>query len=302
MIRFLSAALALAMMSAPARALDIFACEPEWGALVTELGGDDVNVFTATTARQDPHQIQARPALISRLRAADLVVCTGAELETGWLPVLLRQGANARVQPGAPGYFEAAAQIRLLEIPTRLDRADGDVHAAGNPHIQTDPRNIALIAPALARRLAELDPAHAEGYARRDAAFRLRLDQAMARWHSLAAPLRGVSVAVLHREWIYMLDWLGMKEAAAIEPKPGIPPGAGHIAQLMEDLPRKNVRLILAAAYQDSRPAQVLAAKTGARAVSLPFTVGGSDGAGDLIGLYDDTLRRLLDGLAAHDR
>src|SRR3954471_4775548 len=146
MIRFLfqAAGLALCLLllrAETARALDVFACEPEWAALAQELGGNIVTASSATTARQDPHQVQARPSLIARLRSADLVVCTGAELEIGWLPVLLRQAANSRVQPGSPGYFEAARSVRLLDVPTRLDRAEGDIHAAGNPHIQTDPRN-----------------------------------------------------------------------------------------------------------------------------------------------------------------
>src|SRR5947208_10561326 len=159
--RLAGIALGLAVLFRPvdANALEVFACEPEWAALATELGGDKVEVFSATTARQDPHQIQARPALIARLRSADLVVCTGAELEIGWMPVLLRQAANARVQPGTPGYMEAAPQVRMLEVPARLDRAEGDIHAAGNPHIQTDPRNIVAVAAALARRMAEIDPA-----------------------------------------------------------------------------------------------------------------------------------------------
>lgn len=297
MIRMLTITLGLLLASGGARALEIFACEPEWAALAGELGGPDVEVFAATTARQDPHQVQARPALIARMRAADLVVCTGAELEAGWLPVLLRQGANPRVQPGSDGYFEAASQVTMKEVPTRLDRADGDVHAAGNPHIHTDPRNLLPIARALGERLARLDSAHAEAHGRRQADFLARLGRAIGEWERLAAPLRGVGVAVQHREWVYMLDWLGMTEAAAIEPKPGIPAGAGHLARLMEDLPAKKVRLILTAAYQDGRPAQSLAAKTGARAVILPFTVGGSEGARDLFGLYEDTLRRLL---AAH--
>src|SRR5437773_8639486 len=160
-LRTAGIALGLAVLFRPvdANALEVFACEPEWAALATELGGDKVEVFSATTARQDPHQIQARPALIARLRSADLVVCTGAELEIGWMPMLLRQAANARVQPGTPGYLEAAQHVRLLEKPTRLDRAEGDIHPAGNPHIQTDPRNIAAVATVLARRMAEVDPA-----------------------------------------------------------------------------------------------------------------------------------------------
>src|SRR5207247_1363010 len=163
-------------------ALEVFACEPEWGALATELGGDKADVFVATTARQDPHQIQARPALIARLRSADLVVCTGAELEIGWLPVLLRQAANGRIQPGSPGYFEAAQHVRLLEVPTRLDRAEGDIHPAGNPHIQADPRNIAAVAAALAPRMQQLDPANAGTIAARAQNFAARWNAAMQRW------------------------------------------------------------------------------------------------------------------------
>lgn len=296
MIRFVAAAL-LVLVPLQAHALEIFACEPEWAALAEELGGPDVEVFSATTGRQDPHQIQARPALIARLRGADLLVCTGADLEAGWLPVLLRQGANPRVQPGAPGHFEAAAVVALKEIPTRLDRADGDVHAAGNPHIHTDPRNVAAVAKALGERLARLDPAHAEAYGRRQADFLSRWEARTKEWERQAAPLRGTAVAVSHKSWVYMLDWLGMTEAAAIEPKPGIPPGAGHLAQLVEEFPKRNVRMILAAAYQDPRPARALADRTGAKAVVLPFTVGGDDEARDLFSLFDDTIRRLL---AAH--
>src|SRR5207249_1638612 len=140
-------------------ALKVLACEPEWGALVQELAGDHASVYVATTALQDPHRIQAKPSLIASARSADLVVCTGAELEIGWLPVLLRQSGNAAVQPGQPGNFEAAAYVNKLEVPTRLDRAEGDIHAAGNPHIQTDPRNFVPIAEALAARLATLDRA-----------------------------------------------------------------------------------------------------------------------------------------------
>ena len=295
----IAAGLLLLLIPNRARALEVFACEPEWAALTVEIGGNAVNVFTATTARQDPHQIQARPALISRVRAADLVVCTGAELEIGWMPVLLRQGANAKVQPGSPGYFEAARYVRLLEVPTRLDRADGDVHAAGNPHIQTDPRNIRTVGIALAQRMAELDPGHAATYRDREQGFRARLDAALARWRTEAAPLKGVAVAAQHKNWIYLLDWLGMTESATLEPRPGVPPSAGYIAQMVDELPKKKVRMILYAAYQDPTPSEFVANKTGIPAVLLPFTVGGTGQAGDLISFYDDTIRRLLSGMKA---
>ncbi len=192
-------------------ALRVLACEPEWGALVLELGGNRVDVSVATSARQDPHQIQARPSLIARARNADLVVCTGAELEIGWLPLLLQQSGNAAVQPGAPGYFAAADHVSKLDVPTQLDRSQGDVHAAGNPHVQTDPRRIALVAPALAARLQQLDPPHAADYARAQADFATRWQRAIERWTAQAAPLHGLPVVSQHKAFVYLYDWLGLQ-------------------------------------------------------------------------------------------
>ena len=295
----IAAILALLLVATPARAaLNVFACEPEWGALAAELGGPDASVFTATTARQDPHQIEARPTLIARLRNAGLVICTGAELEVGWMPALLRQAANGRVQPGADGWFPAAEQVRRLDVPAQIDRSMGDVHPSGNPHVQGDPRNLRTIAVALAARLALLDPAHAVSYAQRRDAFLQSWDAAIRRWEERAAPLKGVKVVVHHRDWTsYLLPWLGMEEVATIEPKPGIPPGSAHLAQLLDDIPRKGARMILYAAYQNPQAAQFLAGKTGLPAVMLPFTVGGTETATTLTGLFDDTIARLLDAM-----
>src|SRR5262252_7605160 len=161
-----------AAFAAPAvAALNVFATVPEWGALAKELGGDNVNVYTATNALQDPHHVEAKPSLIARARNADLVVATGAELEIGWLPLVLQQAGNPKVQPGKPGYFEAANYVTMLEKPVKLDRAEGDVHPGGNPHIQTDPRNIARVAAPLSAKLAELDSANAAYYQSRYKAF-----------------------------------------------------------------------------------------------------------------------------------
>jgi len=199
------------VFSAHAAALDIFACEPEWGALAQELGGDRVSIYVATNAFQDPHQIQAKPSLLAKARRANLVVCTGSELEIGWLPVVLRQSGNDAVQPNKPGYFEAAAYVPKLEVPTALDRAAGDVHPGGNPHIQTDPHNIARVATALAQRLAEIDPANAAYYQARYRDFAARWDAAMQRWDKQAAPLRGVAIVVHHKYFAYLENWLGLK-------------------------------------------------------------------------------------------
>jgi len=290
-----SLSLLLAVATAPAHAaLKVLACEPEWGALVHELAGDLADVSVATTATQDPHQIQAKPSLIARMRNADLVVCTGAELEVGWLPLLQQQAGNAKVQPGQPGFFAAADQVRKLEVPTRLDRAEGDVHAAGNPHIQTDPRNIGAVATALGARLQQVDAAHAAQYAQRTAAFSQKWQQAVARWTTQAAPLRGLPVASQHKAFAYLYDWLGLKEIVVLEPKPGVEPSASHLQEVLAQLKTAPARMVLYAAYQDGRPAEWLGSHAGIPVVKVPFTVGGSDKASDLYGLFDDTVARLL--------
>lgn len=294
----LALCLAFAMSPTGARALEVFACEPEWAALAVELGGSTVNAVSATTARQDPHQIQARPSLIARLRSADLVVCTGAELEAGWLPLLLRQAANPKVQPGGPGYFEAARAVRLRDVPAQLDRAMGDIHASGNPHIQTDPRNIALVAAALAGRMQQLAPSNAAVIAGRAQNFAARWAAATARWTQQAAPLRGMAIAAYHRSWVYLEDWLGLRGMAAVEPKPGIPPGSQYLAQLVAELPAKGVRGVVYAAYEDPRASEFVAQRIGVPAIMLPYTVGGTERASDLFGLFDDTVDRLLRGLS----
>jgi len=294
----LAAALFAAFCIPAHAALRVFACEPEWGALAQELGGKLVDVAVATSALQDPHQIQAKPSLIARARNADLVVCTGAELEIGWLPVLLQQSGNARVQPGQPGNFAAADFVRKLDVPAQLDRAQGDVHAAGNPHIQTDPRNIALVANALATRLQQLDPANAAQFAQAHAEFAKKWEQAIARWSAQAAPLRGTAVVSQHKALVYLYDWLGMKEVAVLEPKPGVEPSAAHLQTVLATLKGAPAKMVLVAAYQDPRPSEWIARNAGLAIVKVPFTVGGSDAAKDLFGLFDDTVARLLAGAA----
>ncbi|MDO6388059.1 metal ABC transporter solute-binding protein, Zn/Mn family [Uliginosibacterium sp. 31-12] len=274
--------------------LKVVACEPEWGALVQELAGPRASLYTATTALQDVHHIQARPSLIAAVRTADLLVCTGAELETGWLPVLQRQSGNAAVQVGQPGYFEAASTVRMLEVPTKADRADGDVHAAGNPHIQTDPRNIARVATALSQRLSQLDPAGSPDYARRLADFSTRWQAAIQRWEAAAAPLRGLPIVVQHKAFPYLQDWLGLREVATLEPKPGIEPGSGHLATLIERQQQNPARMVLRAAYNDGRAAEWFASRAKIPVVVLPFTVGGNERAKDLFSLFDETLAQLL--------
>jgi len=277
-----------------AATLRVFTCEPEWTSLVTELAGDHADVFTATTAQQDPHYIQARPSLIARMRRADLVVCTGAELEIGWLPVLMARGGNPRVKPGTDGYFEAASFVPMLEVPQRLDRAEGDVHAKGNPHIQLDPRNIARIAPALSERLAKIDPANAGDYRKRLEDFSQRWQNALQRWDTEAAPLKGMPIVVHHKSWAYLNQWLGLKEIGTLEPKPGVPPSSSHLAELLETLKATPAKAVIRAPYQDPRASEWLIKQVpGLVMIEMPFTVGGNEQATDLFGLFDSSIALL---------
>jgi zinc/manganese transport system substrate-binding protein len=274
--------------------LRVFSCEPEWTSLVTELAGEHSEVFTATTAQQDPHYIQARPSLIAQMRRADLVVCTGAELEIGWLPVLMARGGNPRVKPGTDGYFEAANFVPMLEVPQRLDRAEGDVHPNGNPHIQLDPRNIARIAPALSERLAKLDPANAGDYRKRLEDFNRRWQNALQRWDTEAASLRGMPIVVHHKSWAYLNQWLGLKEIGTLEPKPGVPPSSSHLAELLETLKVTPAKAVIRAPYQDRRASEWLIKQVpGLVMIEMPFTVGGNAQATDLFGLFDSSIALL---------
>lgn len=294
-IQIISLFLLVMATQAANAAINVFACEPEWGALAKQLGGDKVNVFNATNALQDVHHIEAKPSLVSQLRKADLLVCTGSELEIGWLPVLLRQANNAALQAGKPGNFEATYYVKMLEIPTRLDRADGDMHPGGNPHIQTDPRNIAKVGDALAQRLAEVDAPNAAFYQTRHQDFAQHWQEAIKRWEAQAAPLKGVSIVVQHKAFPYLEDWLGMREVATLEPKPGVEPTSSHLAEVLAQLKNQPAKMVIRAAYNSDRPSIWLSEKAKIPAVALPFTVGGNERAKDLFSLFDDTVQRLLD-------
>ncbi len=282
-------------LALPAQAaLNVFSTVPEWAALAHEIGGEKVRAVSATTALQDPHHVDARPSLIARARNADLVLATGAELEIGWLPVVLRESGNPRIQAGQPGYFEAAAFVRMLEVPGKLDRAEGDVHADGNPHIQTDPRHFLSIGEALAARLALLDPANAAAYRSGYAAFAERWRARIRQWEAQAAPLKGVAVVSQHKAWVYLYDWLGMREVATLEPKPGVEPSVAHLARVRDQVATSKPRMVIRAAYNSARPAEWVSAEARLPVVVLPFTVGGTPPAKDLATLFDDTVARLL--------
>jgi len=273
--------------------INVFACEPEWASLVSELGGERVSTYAATTAYQDPHHIEARPSLIAKIRRANLVVCSGAELESGWLPLLLKQAGNINILPGKQGYFEAASMVERLGIPVNLDRSSGDVHASGNPHVHLDPRRIQIISKALFNRLAEIDPQGKSYYQQRFDDFNQRWQQAILQWQLQASELKGQRIVVHHRDWVYLFDWLGIEIAGALEPKPGLPTTVGHLSSLKKILVAQPAKMIVHTPYQNPRAAQRLAKMTNTPIVELPYTVGGSEQVRNLFDLFTLTIKKL---------
>jgi zinc/manganese transport system substrate-binding protein len=293
-LRFVVALSSVIIALPTAATLNVFVCEPEWGALTQELAGDKTSIYSATTSLQDPHRIEARPSLIARIRSADLVICSGSELEIGWIPLLLTQSGNDRIQPGSPGFLEASQYVTKLEIPKVIDRALGDIHPSGNPHVHLDPRNIAKIAEVITERLVQLDPANTDAYKTRASSFRERWQAAISRWQQEAAPLKGVPVVVYHKDMSYFINWSGMREAGSLEPKPGILPTPSHLAELVDRMKAAPAKVVVYSPYNSPRAAEFLSERAKIPSVMLPFTVGGTDKAKDLFGLFDDTIGRLL--------
>ena len=273
--------------------LNVFACEPEWAALAKAIGGDRLTVYVATTAMQDPHHIQARPGLIAKARRADLLVCSGAELEIGWLPLLLRKSGNADVRPGQPGNFAAADYVQKYGVPEKLDRRLGDVHAEGNPHIHTSPENILLVAAALHQRIARLDPENADYYSSQYAVFEKHWQQQIKQWQQQTESLRGAKIITHHNYWTYLNEWAGMDVLATLEPVPGVSPSSSHLAKLKKQLSQQEIKMIIHVSYVSDRPSQWLAEQTGAPVVALPATVD-FQGGQTLSQWFDEVVQQLL--------
>lgn len=287
--------LLLALLPVTATAeLEVFACEPEWAALATEIGGSHVNTFSATTALQDPHYIQARPSLIAKVRRADLVLCSGAQLEIGWLPALLQKANNRKVLPGSNGYMEASSYVLRLDATGNVDRAQGDIHPEGNPHIQTDPHNVATVAKALGERMILIDPENAGVYEAGLANFLARWQEAIEVWEAKAETLRGAKAITHHKSWVYLERWLGIEEVANLEAIPGLPPTPTHLSRLTRQFNEGGADFIIRSPYQDARPSEWLSEKVGITAIILPLTVGGTEQAQDLFSLFDDIIERML--------
>lgn len=284
--------LSLLLLSNPLYAgLEVFVCEPEWASLAKELGGEHVDIYTATTNQQDPHHIQARPSLVAKARQADLLVCTGAELEIGWLPLLLRKSGNPNIQEGQAGYFLATDYVALLDKPIALDRSMGDVHAAGNPHVHLDPVRVQIIANKLSETLARLDPANRSDYEKKLASFTENWQNMIQQWAERTQHLKGKPIVVHHKNWTYLQHWLGLNQAAVLEPKPGIPPTSSHLSSLVSGLKANPAQVIVYASYQDSKAANWLSKKTGIPTLELRFSPATDE---TLVHWFDQLLNQLV--------
>jgi zinc/manganese transport system substrate-binding protein len=274
--------------------LNIFATVPEWGALAEELGGEKVKVYIATNALQDPHRVQARPSLLARARGAKLIIATGADLEIGWLPLLQRDSGNPDILPGKIGMFEASQYVRLLGVPASIDRSMGDVHAAGNPHIQTDPRNFLPIARALAERLAQLDFANSNFYQERLQKFLVKWQINIKRWATNASSLRGEKIWVQHDGFLYLNDWLGLIQVGTLEATPGLDPSVAHLSAVLQKQSQLQGKMVITSAYAGDAASKWFSERAGVPLVVLPFTVGGNKEAATLETYFENTIARLL--------
>jgi zinc/manganese transport system substrate-binding protein len=279
--------------------LSVFACEPEWAALASEIGGAQVDVTSATTSMQDPHQIQARPSLIAKVRQADLLVCSGAELEVGWLPVLMQKSGNPKIQPGSKGYFMASDDVEMLDKPASADRSEGDIHMAGNPHVHTSPANMLRVATALTARLSELSPENKTLFESNHQHLVQSFNVALLQWQPKIDTLKNKKIVVYHDYWVYLQKWLQLDKVGMLEPKPGLPPTSGHLSELVSQMATDKADVILYATYNDSKPAEWLSGKTGIPMAAIPATVEDWKADDALLHWYATVLDALAKAVAA---
>jgi zinc/manganese transport system substrate-binding protein len=302
------AALLTAVVSADASMVNVVATTEDLASLTREVGGDRVAVEALARGYQDPHFVEPKPSFILKLQRADLLVVVGRDLEIGWLPPLIRQSRNAKIQPGARGYLDASTTARILDIPAgQITRAMGDVHPLGNPHYWLDPGNGRRIAQAIARNLSDISPTDAPYFDQRYADFDRRLADAERRWTAMMAPYRGVRIVTYHRSWSNLADRFGLNVIGYVEPRPGIPPSAAHIRTLIQEMQRQSIRIVMVEPYFDLKTPQAIGRETGARVLMLTPSVGGIPEATDYFKLFDHNLSVLATAIqetgacASHD-
>ncbi len=292
--RLLLLVLGVLGVAAPASAkLNVVTTLPDFAAIAQELGGERVNAEALLRGTQDPHFADAKPALIVKVNRADMLVNIGLGLEAGWLPVLMTQARNANIQVGAPGYLDGSQFVTAKEVPVKADRAMGDVHSGGNPHYYTAPDELFRVAQAISAKLVELDPEGRTYYQERWQAFATKYEQKVREWQAKLAPLRGTKVIVYHQSWTYFLDWAGLVEVGALEPKPGVSPSPSHVSRLFNQVKDQKVRFVLQEVYHPTSLSETFANKAGATLVVLPSMVGAADGIVTIWDKFDRIVNQL---------
>ncbi len=289
----LTALIVSSPLSASAK-LKVVASIPDLAALAQEVGGDLVEAQSIARGDQDPHYLEPKPSFALMLNRADLLIEAGLELESGWLPVLITQSRNPKIQPGTAGFMNAHDGVKILEIPTGpIDRSMGDVHPDGNPHYWLNPKNGLIIAKKISERLAQLDPPNAARYAENEKAFEQRLTQKITQWEREIVPLKGKKIITHHKSFSYFVDWTGMIVEGLIEPKPGIPPNPNHLLSLIQLIQTTKIPLIITENYYDPKPSKELAEKTGTKVLILPTSVGGEPQIKTYEDLFETLIRKL---------
>ena len=296
---FLAALIAAFSLSTDAQAaIKVVTTTQDLAALTAEIGGDKVTVEALARGYQDPHFVEAKPSFVIKLHGADLLVLVGRELENAWLPALITQSRNAKIQPGSAGYLDASLSARILDLPTgQITRAMGDVHPQGNPHYWLDPGNGRRIAQAIQKKLTDMSPGDAAYFQQRYADFDRRLAEAEARWRAALAPYKGTKVVTYHRSWPNFAEAFGLDVVGYVEPKPGIPPSPSHTLTLMHEMKRQGIKLILVEPYFDLKTPNAIARDTGAQVLVLPPSVGGVKEATDYLKLFDYGVNLLVSAL-----
>jgi zinc/manganese transport system substrate-binding protein len=287
---------ALFLAAAPARAaLKVLTATQDLASIAQEVGGDKIKVDALAKGYQDPHFVEAKPSFVLLLNKADLLIVVGRDLEIGWLPPLITQSRNAKIQPGAQGYLDASLTAKILELPTgQITRAMGDVHPLGNPHYWLDPENGRRVAKAIQAKLSEMDGANAAYYQQREADFEQRLTAAEQRWRSQMASYKGLKVVTYHRSWPNFADAFGLDVVGYVEPKPGIPPTPQHTLDVINAMKAQNVKIIMVEPYFDLKTPNSIAANTGAKVLVMPPSVGGVPAASDYFKLFDTDIGMLV--------
>jgi len=278
--------------------LNVMATIEDLASIGREIGGDKITIESIAKGYQDPHFVEAKPSFILKLQKADLLVVVGRELEIGWMPPLIQQSRNSKIQPGAEGYLDASAQARILDIPQgQITRAMGDVHPLGNPHYWLDPENGKIVAREIAAKLTQFRPNDKAYFDQRLTDFVNRVSDAQNRWLAMMAPYKGVKVVTYHRSFPNFADRFGLDVIGYVEPRPGIPPSPSHTLDLIQEMKRQQIKIILMEPYFDVKTPNSIASQTGAQVLVMPPSVGGEKTVTDYFKLFDYDINLLVNAL-----